>query len=576
MSHRHQKTSPRDPGSSFHSQEQRGKGLAYIIPSDISNLALAGCNDPELVTLDRLKRELPRKYVVFHSVHWTREYKGNTAFGEADFVVLNPAGKGLVIEQKNGRLEESGDGLVKRYEHGQSDPFFQVRRSVDKMKEKFKLVHRTDESLNLDYLVYCPDHQIRSANAVGFDMSRIVDAASDDQLVQKIEALLGLEDDAGEFRKKVEDFFHQSFEVFADIHAHQRAGERTFSRLSGGLVEVLSKIEMEPMRLRVRGAPGSGKTVVAQSFFERAVSTGRRPLLVCFNRPLAEKIKAACSSGGLVETWYGLCHRFLESKGEKLDFANANEPNFWNDVQDLVVSTEITDDWMFDVLIVDEGQDFEQEWFDILRLFLREDGDILWLEDGDQGIRQRPPVLLSDFVGYRASANYRSPESIARFMLKSLPFEFELANDLPGLGVSVHRYPTPADQSKIVAKIITDLLAKGFRPEDIVILSLRGINSASFSEQKRIGNYTLKRFNNEYDLLGNQVFTPGQILLETIYRYKGQQAPAIIVVDVETKPGNQSATEQLLYASFSRATVRLDVVVPSEDALANRLMTALS
>ena len=49
--------------------------MAHIVPSDIPRPAWAGRREPELVTLDRLERELPDDDTVFHSVHWTREYK---------------------------------------------------------------------------------------------------------------------------------------------------------------------------------------------------------------------------------------------------------------------------------------------------------------------------------------------------------------------------------------------------------------------------------------------------------------------------------------------------------------------
>jgi hypothetical protein len=52
-----------------------------------------------------------------------------------------------------------------------------------------------------------------------------------------------------------------------------------------------------------------------------------------------------------------------------------------------------------------------------------------------------------DFVGYRCPLNYRSPESIARFIRNTLPFEFDLGNDLPGMGVGVHEYADPAEHS---------------------------------------------------------------------------------------------------------------------------------
>jgi len=79
-------------------------------------------------------------------------------------------------------------------------------------------------------------------------------------------------------------------------------------------------------------------------------------------------------------------------------------------------------------VIVDEGQGFEPVWADMLRLFVRDRHDVLWLEDPDQNLRDQRPVVLSGFVGYRARANYRSRQSIARCIQRALPFEFEALN----------------------------------------------------------------------------------------------------------------------------------------------------
>ena len=83
--------------------------MAHIIPSDLSRLALSGAHQPEIETLRILKKELPNDYTVFHGVHWTREYKGWTHFGEIDFVILNCSGDLLFVEQKNGALRENED-----------------------------------------------------------------------------------------------------------------------------------------------------------------------------------------------------------------------------------------------------------------------------------------------------------------------------------------------------------------------------------------------------------------------------------------------------------------------------------
>ena len=549
--------------------------MARIVPWDVDRLALAGGHAPELATLERLRRDLGPDLTVFHSVHWTRETDDRTSWGEADFIIVNRAGKILVIEQKNGSLDETAGGLVKRYRDGASDPVFQVRRSVDNIKRKFRRVHRREPSLVTDYLVYCPDHRVRSINAVGLDASRIVDAAGDHLLVSRIQDLLDDEEDEPERRATIEAFLRQSFEIYPDIHARVRQGEQRFARLSGQLSQLLSGIEMAPLRLRVRGAAGCGKTVMATHFFQGAVERSRKPLLVCFNRQLKERIRASADGSGLVETWYGLCHRFLEDIGKAPDFRHRDDYDaFWSHVQDEVMAAPVPDAWMFDTLIVDEGQDFEPDWFDILRLFARDDADILWLEDPDQGIRRNEPVPLEGFVGFNIRSNYRSPGTIARFIDRSLPFDFEQANGLPGLDVGVGAYDDDAHQVKLVSRMVSRLLADRFRPEDIVILSMKGIRHTCLADRSRVGNHTLKHFSGEYDLLGNQVFTPGQILLESIYRYKGQQAPAIIAIDIESGVDDEDHLQRLLYTMFSRATVRLDVLVKSGDPLETRLVEA--
>jgi hypothetical protein len=93
--------------------------------------------------------------------------------------------------------------------------------------------------------------------------------------------------------------------------------------------------------------------------------------------------------------------------------------------------------------------------------------------------------LAPNFIGFRTRANYRSPETIARYILRVLPFDFLPCNPLPGLGVGVVTYKEAKEQSKRVAAIVTDLVRTGFRHSDIVILSMRGLARATFAQEKR-------------------------------------------------------------------------------------------
>jgi hypothetical protein len=359
--------------------------MARIVPSDIARLKLAGANRHEIETLRLLQARLPDSYTVFHSVHWTREWTGDTVFGELDFVVVNLAGKALLIEQKNGTLEESEEGLIAHYADRSKSVLHQVQRALDHVRDKFRRT-QGGKDIDLDYLIYCPAHRLVRVNAAALDPSRIVDATAQAQLPERVEGCLGPGDPAREpWAKTVRGFFRQTFEIVPDIHAHVTGQERVFTRLSGGLLRLFAGLEMDPLRLRVYGTAGSGKTQIARHFFDDALRRGRRPLLVCFNRPLSERLKVAVQPGGLVTTFYGLCARFLAERGRPQDFTEmGRDPRFWEKVSERVMAEPVPDDWKFDTVIVDEGQDFEPIWADMLDLFVRQPHAVLWLEDIDR------------------------------------------------------------------------------------------------------------------------------------------------------------------------------------------------
>jgi hypothetical protein len=189
---------------------------------------------------------------------------------------------------------------------------------------------------------------------------------------------------------------------------------------------------------------------------------------------------------------------------------------------------------------------------------------MLWLEDPNQNVRglADPPQFEDlDFVGYHSMLNYRSPLSIAEFIQRALPdFEFTPANDLPGLGVGVTPYTDPAEQPKIVGKLVGRLLGQRFEPKQIVVLSFRGLTGTALRDVERIGNYTVARFADQYDIFGNQVYTKGQILFDTVRRFKGQQEAAVILTDVDPRESRLREDLSVLFCGMTRATVRLDMV----------------
>ncbi len=85
-------------------------------------------------------------------------------------------------------------------------------------------------------------------------------------------------------------------------------------------------------------------------------------------------------------------------------------------------------------------------------------------------------IKSDSLLGYRFLIDYRSPVLVADFIGKTLPeLPFVCANDLPWLGVGVTSYTDPPEQPKLVGRIVARTLAQRFHPQDIAILSCRGL-----------------------------------------------------------------------------------------------------
>ncbi len=152
-------------------------------------------------------------------------------------------------------------------------------------------------------------------------------------------------------------------------------------------------------------------------------------------------------------------------------------------------------------------------------------------------------------------------------------FDFEPGNDLPGLGVSVQGYDNPDDQLRLAAASVAELRRLGFRPEDIAVVTMRGHDRSSLSDRDCLGSAAVRRFTGNYDDNGNQMMTAGDIYFDSIGRFKGQEAQAIILCDVDP---DLERVEHLsrLYCGMTRATVRLELLANRANPLYETLRLA--
>ena len=108
---------------------------------------------------------------------------------------------------------------------------------------------------------------------------------------------------------------------------------------------------------------------------------------------------------------------------------------------------------------------------------------------------------------------------------------------------------------------VDELMKVGFKPEDVEIISCRGMTSSAHAEIERIGKHNVRRFTGKYDRNNNQIYTDGTLVFDTIFRFKGQQAPVVMLVDLDDTIKKDDWATGVLYCAMTRATVRLELVI---------------
>lgn len=547
--------------------------MAHIVPSGWRELAVTGAIERELATLSILAEQLPDDYTVYHGVHWTRIERRMSTYGEVDFIVLAPNGRTLLIEQKSGLLTETPDGLYKQYPGRRKHVPNQIMRSVTGLINRYD---KGEERLSIDYLLYCPDHHVSQPSLAGLEPARIVDAARAARLAEVIQQILPVTEETPQ-RAKVARFLGEVLELVPDTSAMTASAGQLVTRLSGGLAVWARQLAFSPFRLRVIGTAGSGKTQLAIAECHAAVAAGKRALYVCYNRPLAEHIRQLMPEGVQAMSFHQLADTVVREWGVVPNYASSD---VWRQLENALLEAAPSERWTFDVVIVDEGQDFSDIWRDAVLRLLRPEGRAIWLEDPMQNLYGRTPVQLEGWVTLNAHTNYRSPRDVVDLLMRLDASQIseagiEAASPFHSADIDFLSYPngdTGAmyEQTKQALKSCLDA---GFAASDIALVSFHGRDRSRLLHLDRLGAHSLKSFTGAYDASGNPVVRDGALLAESLYRFKGQSMSAVVLTEIEFDSLDEQ-TFRKLFVGMTRARLRLTLVL--SDSAAAALMRRLS
>jgi superfamily I DNA and RNA helicase len=135
-------------------------------------------------------------------------------------------------------------------------------------------------------------------------------------------------------------------------------------------------------------------------------------------------------------------------------------------------------------------------------------------------------------------------------------------------------YQTPERVAPCTVEAVQRCLQRGFALEDIAIVSMRGRERSVLQGLESLGSWPLRRFTGRFDDGGSAIWADGTLLIDSVRRFKGQAAPAVVLTECDLSdldPGNR----RLLFVGLTRACVHLEWVISTQTAqMLQRTFTA--
>lgn len=305
----------------------------------------------------------------------------------------------------------------------------------------------------------------------------------------------------------------------------------------------------------IYGVPGSGKTIILLYRAKIMADAGLSVLFVCYNVPFAQYVRKELASFKNVNVQtFG---QWARDQGAPV---NLNDREAYGSGLLEIIGAGRGDAGQYDCVLVDEGQDFAQSWFQCVVNALKEPvgGELMIAYDWSQNLyRADLPVWSKLGINARGRTkrlrkNYRNTKQIVSAAYTFCASETDNDDDRPH-SVALHkdncvrqgpwpvlkRQPSMDAQVAWVADAVRQLSAGSFNTSS-------GPYQASPQE-----TLVLCRNKRTLNLLGAEFFKQRMdVPVSTIHGSKGLQARVVFIVGAEEL--NASEDRPLLYVGLTR------------------------
>jgi hypothetical protein len=499
--------------------------------------------------------QLPADILVIYSAAWLyRDGRGRITEGEADFTLVSPTLGILVVEVKGGGVTfDPTTGLWHSVDrNGRANPIKDPFKQAQ--SERHALAHQitghaswrqfAGSQFPLGHAVVFPD--INNASALlGPNRQRDfiginTDLANVSRWVVRVMQFWQRPTDTplgGRGARVVEDILCNPIDVRAVLRVAVEQAEERRIRLTAEQAKVLRTLGGQ-RRAVVSGGAGTGKTLLAAEKATQLAAAGLSVLLLCYNRPLADSLAYGLRDTPLVtaQSYHQLCDRrarMATAAGRDViqEARNAypgdGEQHYF-DTQlpfALALSSEVLDE-KFDALVIDEAQDFSEEYWFGIEMLLRDQtsGHLYIFIDQNQTIYPRKGTLPVDDEPYLLTSNCRNTVPIHEAGYRFYKGEAVDVPNLHGLEVTWAALDQPNAQADAVCRRVRQwVVVEGLHALDVAVLVA-----------KRPKGYCYDLLQPRLDAEGVRWVVEthgvtGAVLLDTFSRFKGLEAQAVVL-----------------------------------------------
>ena len=545
--------------------------MARMIPELTDEEILTAHDSEAEARVYRLLRDqLSDEVTVLYSVPWIETSKSGSTDGETDFVVIDPSRGVLALEVKGGTSEVGPGGRWStRGANGAivpiKNPFQQGVKSKNVLRRQIHSIPGVDtDSMVFGHCVALPDAYASPGN-LGLDAPNEILLVEGDfaSIEGKINSVFEYWSDR-EHRMLPTDIVNLiTSRIFPrqvigpSLGVEVRSAEERIIELTKQQCRYLGFLRNQ-RRVCIEGSAGTGKTVLALEKAKQLAADGVPTLLTCFNNQLAARLALAAKDlpNLTVQTFHDTCVKFVEEAGLELpaDSSGFNSEFFDVKLPELMLrAIDLVPDRRFGAVVIDEAQDLEPDWWELLELLLDDDEAWLWaFRDSGQNLYGREAELPARMLAFPLEDNVRNTQRIhkaaARFAIG------DTGNCIGPEGGDVRYEFATTKQAirSVVGRALHRLINdEGLKREEVIVLTATSAANSALADVERVGSFDLKAFGEE----------GSGIAVESVWRFKGLERSAVIVTDL-----TESTKDSLLYVAMTRAQSVL-ILVGDKDEL---------